>query len=120
MAHPLYPVAKKLVGKHVHAHHVSGRIYQGYLHNVNSRGIYLMQTGHASTQGAEADVRTLNQANEGDLDTVYFPAGYFAFGALTGLTLGALASRPPYYGYGGYYGGYGYGGYGGYGGPYMW
>lgn len=117
MAHPLYPVARKYVGKHVHVHHISGRVYQGVLHSCNRHGIYLLPVSYASYGGS--DDMTALQAAPKDLDAreVYSPASFFAFGALSGLTLGALASRPPYYGgYGGYpgYGGYGYGGYPGY------
>ncbi|GMA56672.1 hypothetical protein C7445_101358 [Alicyclobacillus sacchari] len=104
MAHPLYPVARRLVGRHVIAHHINGRSYPGILHSVYDHGIYLIHATPASSD-KEASFITLSETPSGDtVDHVYAPASYFAFGALTGLTLGALAR--PYYGYG-----YGYPGY---------
>lgn len=121
MAHPLYPVARRMVGRHVHAHHTNGRVYPGILQNVTQNGIYLLPMNYASYAKTDTNDLTTLEAITDTPDTtqVYAPAGYFAFGALTGLTLGALAARRPYYGgYGGYGGGYG--GYGGYGGGFMW
>lgn len=139
MAHPLYPVARKLVGKHVYAYHLSGKVYPGILQNVTQKGIYLLPMNHASylkkIDSSDEWVKLSDRTTQADVSLVYSPAGFLAFGALSGLTLGALASRPPYYGgygygygpggYGGYgAGGYGPGGYSGYGGygasPFMW
>lgn len=127
MAHHLYPVAQRMLGRHVYAHHVSGRVYPGILQSANPRGIYLIRTNgyqYVSLDQKNGDFATLDATHDrADVQEVYGPAAFFGFGALTGLTLGALASRPYYgYGYGGY-GGYGYGGYGGYGYggyPYYW
>ncbi|WAH37821.1 hypothetical protein [Alicyclobacillus dauci] len=122
--HPLYPVARRYLGRPVNAHHKNGQVYSGILQNVTDRGIYLLPVSHTSYETRSTNFCTLGEAKDNrDLTQVYSPAGFFAFGALSGLTLGALASRPPYYGYGGY--GYGYPGYGGYygygyGAPYVW
>ncbi|WP_206918356.1 hypothetical protein [Alicyclobacillus suci] len=111
--HPLYPVARRLVGRHVHVYHMNGRIYPGYLQSVTPDGIYLIRTdGYAgvSANADDTDFSTLvGGQNNTKMTQVYAPAAFFGFGALTGLTLGALAARP--YGYG-----YGYG----YGYPYYW
>ncbi|GMA63781.1 hypothetical protein NZD89_00445 [Alicyclobacillus fastidiosus] len=108
MYHPLYPVACRLVGRVVVAHHVTGRKYVGVLHSVSTSGIYLRQYtaavsfNHNEENSVELSIQKGVQDDQVSL--VYSPLGYFAFGALTGLTLGALATAPYYgYGYGGYY-----------------
>ncbi len=99
MYHPLYPVARRLVGRPVNAHHVNGRIYCGYLHSVTTSGIYMIPystTGMnmtGSNLGINHAIRTCDSSERDEL--VYSPLAYFGFGALTGLTLGALAS--PFY-----------------------
>jgi hypothetical protein len=111
MCHPLYPVASRMVGRSVIAHHVSGRTYPGYLQSVQHHGIYLLP--HARRVGYEtSDPSRLETqhaiANQShlELEQVFAPAAFFGFGALTGLTLGALAFGGGYgygYGYPGYY-----------------
>lgn len=98
--HPLYPVAQRLVGRHVHVYHRNGQVFPGYLQSVNSRGIYLVHSSYASADDTSISAVTLGEASDADVTPVYSPAGFFAFGALSGLTLGALASRPYGYGYG--------------------
>jgi hypothetical protein len=98
MTHPLYPVANRLVGRHVIAYHVNGRAYPGILHSVHHHGIYLIHTSPVSADTRELNASTLGDLNATeDVQPVYAPLGYFAFGALTGLTLGALASPYGYY-----------------------
>jgi hypothetical protein len=99
MCHPLYPVARGLVGRHVHIHHRNGSVYRGTLHSAVDHGIYVMpgQTGvyPASSDTDIVDVHVLDGAENGlsgELDLVYYPGRYFAYGALTGLTLGAAAA----------------------------
>ncbi len=93
MYHPLYPVAQPLVGRPVNVYHVNGRVYCGVLDSVAPHGIYVIQPRalvsgtHDTTSITVAD----NRSAESTLDLVYSPAAYFGFGALTGLTLGALA-----------------------------
>lgn len=116
MSHPLYPVACRLVGRPIVAYHVRGSVHHGILQQVAPHGIYMLPYGAGYASGDKNDL-TLNHAMDStnrNYDLVYAPGAFFAFGALTGLTLGALAGG---YGYG--YGGYG-GGYGGYGYPYAW
>ncbi|GMA66291.1 LSm family protein (plasmid) [Alicyclobacillus fastidiosus] len=99
MTHPLYPIACRLVGRPVVAHHVNGRKYTGVLHSVSMSGIYLhpYTTVVSFNDNDENSVELSIQKDvqDGQVSLVYSPAGYFGFGALTGLTLGALA--------GGYY-----------------
>ncbi|WAH38825.1 hypothetical protein [Alicyclobacillus dauci] len=99
MVHPLYPVASRLVGRHVIAHHVNGRAYPGYLTSVARHGIYMVPARYRVVNMDGLDEPTFREIDscdsEEDFDLVYAPAAYFGFGALTGLTLGALA--------GGYY-----------------
>lgn len=105
--HPLYPVARRMVGQPVTAIHVNGTTHSGLLQSVAPHGIYMGPMPRmVSATSDSRDVKPLGTSDIADIELVYSPLGYFAFGALTGLTLGALASRP-------YYGGY-YGGYGGY------
>jgi hypothetical protein len=99
--HPLYPVALRLVGKPVYAHHVTGRVYHGLLHSVTYTGIYMMPYGSRArlVSAAGDDLRTSWAAGvkaEGDADLVFAPLAFFGFGALAGLGLG-LAAGAPYY-----------------------
>lgn len=98
MTHPLYPVACRMVGRVVVAHHISGRKYTGVLHLVSNSGIYLHSYPYSVSYKDEEDsvVLSIEQGIQNDqVSLVYSPVAFFGFGALTGLTLGALA--------GGYY-----------------
>jgi hypothetical protein len=99
MCHPLYPVACRMVGRLVVAHHVSGRKYTGVLRSVSSSGIYLLSPTAAvsfnNNEESSEELSIQKGVQNGQASLVYSPLGYFGFGALTGLTLGALA--------GGYY-----------------
>jgi hypothetical protein len=110
--HHLYPVACRMVGRSVVVHHITGRKYTGTLHSVSKSGIYLLPHTAAvsfnNNEESSVELSIQNGVQDGQASLVYSPAAFFGFGALTGLTLGALATAP-YYGYG--YGGYGYGGY---------
>ncbi|MCL6454685.1 MAG: hypothetical protein K6T78_13855 [Alicyclobacillus sp.] len=101
--HPLYPVATRMVGRPVFVHHVNGSVYHGTLTSVAPHGIYVVQhpPGTRLASGlrqADDAVRLMGDSSAGSssdpsgVELVYWPASYFAFGALTGLTLGALAS----------------------------
>lgn len=97
MYHPLYPVARRLVGRPVNVHHINGRVYRGQLQSVTPDGIYLMPYNNRVVRMSDSESEvTLDmgpcQTNE-RAELVYSPAAYFGFGALTGLTVGALASR---------------------------
>lgn len=95
MCHPLYPVASRLVGSPVIAHHISGRAYSGTLHTVTQTGIYLLPHGgrvsyvHGVKQAVVAD--TALESSYANHDLVWFPGAYFAFGTLAGLGLGLAA-----------------------------
>ena len=102
--HPLYPVATRLVGKYVYCSHVGGQVHYGILQSVTTTGIYLMPTqganlSNADSRGSQLDL-ALHSQDQTDSTLVFFPAAFFAFGALTGLGLGLAAGRRPYYGYG--------------------
>lgn len=94
MIHPLYPVARNFMGRRINVHHISGQVYCGQLCSVTQRGIYVAECSpsHISSQ----DVTSRSEL-EDDLDLIYSPLAYFGFGALTGLTVGALASRGFYW-----------------------
>ena len=99
MYHPLYLQSRGWVGRTVLVHHRSGRTYQGTLLHVEPHGLYLMpnrvQPGLMSHSQAPRQVEDLDlnpaQLTGMDPELVYAGAGYFAFGALAGLTLGAMA-----------------------------
>lgn len=93
MNHPLYPMAQRLMGRRVNIHHISGRVYCGQLHSVTQSGIYVSECT-PSYINFQADT---SQSLEDDLEFVYSPLAYFGFGALAGLTVGALAGRRGYY-----------------------
>jgi hypothetical protein len=99
MCHPLYPVARRLVGRPVNAHHVSGRIYSGHLQSVTMSGIYMLPYGATvvNMTDSNSEIKHVIQRYDAgeNVELVYSPLVYFGFGALTGLTLGALAS--PFY-----------------------
>ncbi|MCL6443909.1 MAG: hypothetical protein K6T83_10715 [Alicyclobacillus sp.] len=100
MAHPLYGHALRLVGKPVYAHHIRGRSYHGILQSVAPHGIYMtlhgpgmrLMSGDAVNMEHAIDAQLAMTGQSADAELVYSPGAYFAFGALTGLTLGALAS----------------------------
>lgn len=98
MIHPLYPRAMQMVGRYVHVHHVNGAIYPGTLQSVTRTGIYLLPyrygTGLAShsESGTERPQILADTTPQLNVEPVYSPGMYFGFGALTGLTLGALAA----------------------------
>lgn len=98
MTHPLYPHAMRMVGQYVHVHHLNGRVYPGFLQSVTRTGIYLMsyQSGarlvHSTETSSTLNHTYLQNTSNADLEQVYSPAAYFGFGALAGLTLGAMAS----------------------------
>lgn len=89
MAHPLYYTARRFVGRRVTLYHVNGMAYCGTLMHVEPHGVYLMRQG----PGVGMVSAEMDRDADASIDTtlVYYPGGYFAFGALTGLTLGALA-----------------------------
>ncbi|OFW78161.1 MAG: hypothetical protein A2201_06285 [Alicyclobacillus sp. RIFOXYA1_FULL_53_8] len=99
--HPLYPVASRLVGRQVYCSHVSGRVYRGLLQSVTPGGIYLMPGATMATATDEelaVDIKNDSLAQD-EPTLVFFPAAFFAFGALAGLGLGYAAGRSPYYYY---------------------
>lgn len=101
--HPLYPVASRLVGRQIYCAHVSGQVYRGLLQSVTTSGIYLMPTrgvtmATATDQELGVDIQIDSQTQD-DTTVVFFPAAFFAFGALAGLGLGYAAGRRPYYYY---------------------
>lgn len=92
MVHPLYPVAQRMVGRPVNIYHVNGRTYRGVLQGVAPHGIYVMPQGRLMSGTAEKDAVTADKlTSDAAVDLVYSPYAYFGFGALTGLTLGAMA-----------------------------
>lgn len=98
MCHPLYPVARRMVGRRVNIHHRCGSVYRGTLHSVANHGIYVApyQQGYRmmASEDDVLDVTLLDDTNSlltADATQVYAPYSYYAFGALTGLTLGVAA-----------------------------
>lgn len=100
--HPLYDHATHLVGKPVYVYHTTGQVYHGTLQTVIPTGIWV----HLSNQPATpaCGVRTPfsashalldHRTDDSDLEPVFWPAAFFAFGALTGIALASLAY--PYY-----------------------
>ncbi|MFB5191826.1 hypothetical protein [Alicyclobacillus fastidiosus] len=97
--HPLYPVACRMVGRSVVAHHVNGRKYTGVLQTVTPSGIYLLQNravvSFNNNEECSVELSIQKGIRDGQASLVYGPAAFFGFGALTGLALGGMA--------GGYY-----------------
>ena len=99
MGHPLYYHAVRFVGKPVYAAHRNGNIYHGVLSTVTQSGVYLLNcrpVTHFANFHTEntLPISTLPNANQQISVTpelIFAPGLYFTFGALTGLTLGALA-----------------------------
>ncbi|EPZ49206.1 hypothetical protein [Alicyclobacillus acidoterrestris] len=93
--HPLYPVACRMVGCSVVAHHVYGRKYAGVLQSVTPSGIYLLHSrvvvSFNNNDERSVGFSILKDVEGGQADLVYGPAAYFGFGALTGLALGGAA-----------------------------
>ena len=86
MYHPLYYHARRYAGQPVFVYHQNGVVYHGIVSMVTPTGVYLLNCHPIQ--------RLIGyQANESEagLELVYAPGAYFAFGALTGLTIGALA-----------------------------
>ena len=100
MYHPLYYRAVRLVGRPVCAHHICGRMHHGTLLHVTHGGIFLLPyPAGARLAGADGEQARPVRACAGQTDAgaqlAYAPAPpavYFAFGALTGLTIAALAA----------------------------
>lgn len=98
MAHPLYHQAFGMVGRYVYVHHLNGQTYPGILQSVTQSGIYLMPyrprtvLTHADETYFGLTFAVNKQDVNADFQPVYAPGAYFAFGALAGLSLGALAS----------------------------
>lgn len=94
MCHPLYHHALRLAGQPVYAHHVNGRVYHGTITSVTRSGIFLVPhpVGARMAGGVRAEsAELLHAIGGGDAkpELVYSPGAYFAFGALTGLTVAA-------------------------------
>ena len=87
MYHPLYYQAKRYVGRPVYAYHMNGSVYHGTLHMVARSGVYIMNCRPVSYL---ASMEQGDASSDVSPELVYSPGAYFAFGALTGLTLGAL------------------------------
>lgn len=97
MAHPLYVHAVRLVGRPVYAHHINGTVYHGLLQSATSNGIYVWSyhVGYARLTDPDTAAKFVNADVDSNTLTpalAYSPGIYFGFGALAGLTLGALAS----------------------------
>jgi hypothetical protein len=103
MCHPLYPVACRIVGRHVNVHHMSGRTYTGLLQSVTPSGVYVMPHSgpmrYACATELTPDITHSIHGEDGDEGNqlVYAPAAFFGFGALAGFTLGAIAARSLYW-----------------------
>ncbi|HEU4965041.1 MAG TPA: hypothetical protein VFV52_14490 [Bacilli bacterium] len=110
--HPLYHRCRGLMHRDVTLHHVNGNSYHGVIRRVTPGGVYLGPAGQTisneQTNGLDAMTTEQHNGENPDLQNVYFGAGFFPFGLLTGLTLG-LAAGALTYPWG--YGGWGYGGY---------
>lgn len=86
--HPLYYQARGMVGQPVYVHHRNGRTYHGTLQSVTEHGIYLMP--HAPGARLASHEEAAKTSCDLNAVLVYYPGAYFGFGALAGLTLGAL------------------------------
>lgn len=100
MVHPLYHRARGWIGQTVIVHHMNGSVHQGTLVGVEPHGIYVVP--HRARAGlmchqrdkdfGSNEVRLLDSYGQSlDAEHIYAPASYFAFGALAGLGLGAMA-----------------------------
>ena len=99
--HPLYGHAARLVGQPVYIYHAQGRVYHGVLQSVIPTGIWinLCDPNPTPAGGPVASVAPAHATLDATLDSkvapVFFPAAFFAFGALFGLAAASLAY--PYY-----------------------
>lgn len=98
MYHPLYFHARRLVGRPVYARHMNGRVYHGWLNSVTPQGVYVSPVGAgqvaAKTDSADVDFAAQANTDQLEVDCVYGPGWYLAFGALAGLTAASVA---PYF-----------------------
>ncbi len=99
--HPLYDHAARLVGQPIYVYHAQGQVYHGVLHSVIATGIWVnlcepntLPVGGPATPVA-ATHATLDASVDSQVAPVFFPAAFFAFGALFGLAAASLAY--PYY-----------------------
>lgn len=94
--HPLYDHAVCLVGRPIYVYHAAGHVYHGVLQSVAPTGIWVHLSGQNATPagGAPTPVAaahaTLDQAAGNELTPVFFPAVFFAFGALAGFAAASL------------------------------
>ena len=100
--HPLYDHATRLVGKPVYVYHATGQVYHGTLQSVVPTGIWVHLSGQPATPAnsvqtpfSASHALLVEKTADNDLAPVFWPAAFFAFGALTGLAVAALAY--PYY-----------------------
>lgn len=99
--HPLYGHATRLVGQPIYVYHVQGAVYHGVLQSVIPTGIWvnLCEPNTSPAGGPAAPVAAIHAAHgaavDGQVTPVFFPAAFFAFGALFGLAAASLAY--PYY-----------------------
>ena len=99
MHHPLYYHAMRYVGRPIYVYHQNGYVYHGTLSMVSRSGIYVLNCrpiGHpvnyqSDSSKSVTDLLDVTHNEEAKGSLIYVPGAYFAFGALTGLTLGALA-----------------------------
>jgi hypothetical protein len=79
----LHDHCKTCIGQHVVVHHKNGKVYQGILHSVDKRGIYIRQHhGHVSLEQTE---------DAGEMDALQPELAFFgglAFGVGAGIGLG--------------------------------
>ncbi len=91
MYHPLYYQAKRCIGRPIYLHHANGRVYHGIVHAVTPNGVYVLYSRPVYGMASASSEDTDQPYADAHVELVYFPGAYFAFGALTGLTLGTLA-----------------------------
>ena len=92
MYHPLYYKAVHLMGQPVYVQHFNGRVYHGTLMAVHPDGLYLMPTPSGNVLMSNSSQESTSELQQEDLELIYSPASYFAFGALAGLGIAALAT----------------------------
>lgn len=96
--HPLYHQARRLVGRPIYVHHVSGQLYAGTLHSVTNHGIYVMphaqgrSLGMVVSQVPRPALEYTDGATPNETTLVYSPGWYFGWGALAGLSAAAIAA----------------------------
>ncbi|RIV22906.1 hypothetical protein D2Q93_08755 [Alicyclobacillaceae bacterium I2511] len=92
MYHPLYYQAVRLRGQPVYVQHVNGRVYRGTLMSVLPHGVYLMPRPTQAALMSDFSQSDVFKTHPGDVELIYSPVSYFAFGALAGLGVAALAA----------------------------